>query len=324
MQLEKELTAAIRAVERASKVCVTVQRALVEGMGLEKGDKSPVTVADFAAQAVVSGALADAFPSDPLVGEEDSAALRDPSNHTMCEQVVQAVDDVVPGLSAAQVLEAIDRGTYEGGSKGRHWTLDPIDGTKGFLRMDQYAVALALIEDGEVVLGVLGCPNLPHEDGLGSLFWAVRGGGAFMRALDGADVSPIHVTSVTDVRRARFCESVEKAHSNQSHSSRIADRLGIEEEPYRIDSQCKYAAVSRGDASIYLRLPTRADYVERIWDHAAGVCIVEEAGGRVTDVMGRALNFGKGRGLEDNKGVIVTNGPLHDQVLDAVRTVLEL
>ena len=59
---------------------------------------------------------------------------------------------------------------------GRYWTLDPIDGTKGFLRGDQYAVALGLIDDGEVILGVLGCPNLPNSDGSrGAIFSAVEG-----------------------------------------------------------------------------------------------------------------------------------------------------
>ena len=96
---------------------------------------------------------------------------------------------------------------------------------------------------------------------------------------------------------ARFCESVESGHSNQDHSAQIADRLGITAEPYRIDSQCKYAAVARGDASIYLRLPTRADYVEKIWDHAAGKFVVEQAGGVVTDVTGAPLDFSHGARL---------------------------
>lgn len=97
------------------------------------------------------------------------------------------------------MLTAIDRGQYEGGSHGQHWTLDPIDGTKGFVRGGQYAICLALIEDGRVQLGVLGCPNLPVEqghlyeatesigvgtpnDGIGErgvLFVATRGQGAY-------------------------------------------------------------------------------------------------------------------------------------------------
>ena len=120
---------------------------------------------------------------------------------------------------------------------------------------------------------------------------------------------PLYVDDVADVAEARFCESVESAHSNQDQSAQIAARLGIHKAPYRIDSQCKYAAVARGDAAIYLRLPTRADYVEKIWDHAAGCRIVTEAGGTVTDVHGRPLDFGLGRKLTENRGVNSTGWP---------------
>ena len=75
-----------------------------------------------------------------------------------------------------------------------------------------------------------------------------------------------------------------------------------------MDSQAKYAVVARGEADIYLRLPTRADYREKIWDHAAGHLIVAEAGGVVTDIAGRPLEFHHGRELTANRGVIVTNG----------------
>ena len=206
-----------------------------------------------------------------------------------------------------------------------HWVLDPIDGTKGFLRGDQYAVALGLIEDGEVVLGVLGCPNLPRPDGgKGSIFVAAKGQGVEMYDMDGNSLGSAMVHSVGSLAAANFCESVEKGHSSHSQSSQIAEKLGITEEPYRIDSQCKYAAVARGDATIYLRLPTKPGYQEKIWDHAAGVAVIEEAGGVVTDVYGKKLDFSKGRTLSENKGVIVSNGQFHDEVLVAVREVLGL
>jgi len=327
MDLVQARQVALEAVTSASRVCQAVQRRLVDGAALQKGDKSPVTVADFAAQAVVSHHLGEAFPSVPLVGEEDAAALREPANEAMRAGVLAAVGDVIEGLTEEQVLAAIDRGTYGGGREGMHFTLDPIDGTKGFLRMDQYAVALALIDRGEVVMGVLGCPNLPVDEGAderGCLFAAHKGAGAAMSTLDDPSPRPVRVTDVSDAAQARFCESVEKAHTNQSHSGRVAERLGIQQPPYRIDSQCKYAAVARGDASIYLRLPTRPGYVEKIWDHAAGWSVVTEAGGTVTDVFGKPLDFGRGRRLEGNKGVITTNGRFHDDVVAAVRAVLEI
>jgi 3'(2'), 5'-bisphosphate nucleotidase len=324
MGYEKELEVALDAVAQASKLCQAVQQRLVAGSTLQKGDKSPVTVADFGAQAIVSHLLHQAFPSIPLVGEEDADALRESGNQMLRDNVLAGVQSVRPELGLNATLDAIDRGTFEGGKSGRHWTLDPIDGTKGFLRLDQYAVALALIEDGEVVLGVLGCPNMPPQSGTqkGALFSAVRGQGANQHGLIDLSATPIHVDDVTDASMAKFCESVETAHTSHSHSARIGARLGITAPPYRIDSQCKYAAVARGDASIYLRLPTKPGYVEKIWDHAAGWAVVTEAGGRVTDVSGADLDFGLGRRLESNKGVIVTNGRFHDEVLRAVQAEL--
>lgn len=316
---------AIAAVVAASKVCREVQARLVAGVSLEKGDKSPVTVADFAAQAIVSHLLAEAFPAIPLVGEEDASALREAGNAELKDKVVASVQAVLPTLSEDAVLAAIDRGTYAGGATGMHWVLDPIDGTKGFLRLDQYAVALGLVADGEVVLGVLGCPNLPVADGAadkGCIFAAVKGQGAVQRGVDDATETTIRVDPVSSPAEARFCESVEKGHTSQSDSAKVAERLGITQPPYRIDSQCKYAAVARGDAAVYLRLPTRPGYVEKTWDHAAGVAVVTEAGGTVTDVTGKPLDFSLGRRLEANKGVIVTNGEFHDEVVAAVRAQL--
>src|SRR5207244_1190431 len=135
-------------------------------------------------------------------------------------------------------------GTHGGGASARFWTLDPIDGTKGFLRNDQYAVALALVENGTVVLGVLGCPNLPltiDEPGgaRGCLFAAVRGGGAFLQSLAGGIQTPINVSEVSNVRSARFCASVETGHSSRGGEERVAERLGLTLPPLRMDSQCK-------------------------------------------------------------------------------------
>ena len=319
-----DLKAAISSVRAASRVCRNVQQRLVSADSLEKKDKSPVTVADFASQAIVCARLEAEYPNDPLVGEEDSAALREDEQSKLLNAVVQTVGSEIRGNpDEDQVLGWIDRGNADA-STLRYWTLDPIDGTKGFLRGEQYAVALGLIENGEVVLGVLGCPNLPANDGIGVLFAGVKGQQARAYALwDESDDtgSEVHVAPIASAAEARFCESVESAHSDQSTSAQIARALGITDAPFRIDSQCKYAAVARSDASIYLRLPIRADYEEKIWDHAAGKIVVECAGGRVTDADGHPLDFSRGRTLAANSGVVATSGRIHDEVIDAVRRV---
>jgi len=319
-----EFDAAVSAVRQASVLCASAQGRLVAGDTLTKSDASPVTVADFAAQAVVCAELAEALGDIAMIGEEDADDLRTESSSDLLAGVTDLVQRQRVGATVDDVLAWIDAGSTadRGASSGRYWTLDPIDGTKGFLRGDQYAVALGLIDNGNVVLGVLGCPNLSNPDGTtGAVFAAVDGQ---CQAYYGGSTDPVDVTvaAPATLAEARFCESVESGHSDQSQSQQIADLLGITSEPFRIDSQCKYGAVARGDASIYLRLPTRADYREKIWDHAAGKFVVEQAGGRVTDVTGAPLDFSHGALLDHNSGVVATSGAIHDEVIAAVRSVL--
>ena len=314
------LTAAVRAVRIASRVTRRLQAAL-GGAFLTKDDRSPVTVADYAAQALVSLVL----PSeDAIVGEETSPDLVTSEGREVMAKVTDAVRSELPGVAANQVGEAIDRCSSAGGAAGRFWVLDPIDGTKGFLRGDQYAIALGLLEDGEVVGGVLGCPNLPSTDGRGCLFASARGRGAWELPLeeDGSAPRRIGVSSVADSAEAVFCESAVSMHSDRGGHAGVAERLGVTAAPVRMDSQCKYGAIGRGDASIYLRLPFSATYREKIWDHAAGFIVVTEAGGTVTDAFGRELDFSLGRTLETNRGIVATNGLLHRQVLAAAAAVL--
>ena len=288
---------------------------------MDKTDKSPVTVADFGAQAIVCKIIAEQFPSDAVVGEEGSEALREEKNAAHLEKVVSFVSQQIP-CDGDTVCQWIDRGA--GQAKGRYWVLDPIDGTKGFLRNDQYAVALALIENGQVQWGFLACPALPNAQSAGSIFVAERGAGAKMVSLDGEDLGAIRVSAQSDVAAARLAESVESAHTNQGLAAQLRANLNIGAEPVRMDSQAKYAAVARGDAEIYLRSPNAKtpDYRENIWDHAAGYLVVEEAGGRVTDVHGNALDWSQGKRLENNIGVLATNGVLHDEVVAALAKLL--
>jgi len=319
-----ELNIAINAVVKASRLCRDVQNSLVSSDTVEKTDRSPVTIADLGSQAVINLELFQSFPNDPITSEEDTNILH--SHEYLKGKVLELVNAQINNVNEAQVLEAIDYGTREIDYKSRFWTVDPIDGTKGFLRGEQYAIALALLEDGQVVLGVLGCPNFPlnydrPEGGKGCLFSAVKGNGAFMQGLDQDKKEQIHVDSISHSQKARFVESVEKAHASHTVHAQISSALGIAAPSYRIDSQCKYAAVARGDVSIYLRLPKDKSYQEKIWDHASGSIIVDEAGGRVTDIYGRPLDFSRGRKLQSNKGVIATNEKLHEKVLNAITKI---
>jgi 3'(2'), 5'-bisphosphate nucleotidase len=318
MAYEREKQVAMAAVRQAAQLCETVRQALVPE-AIEKNDKSPVTVADFGAQALICRALAEAFPQDPVVGEEDAADLRQPEMTGPLATVTAQVQNHIETATTEDVLAWIDHGN--GAVAPRYWTLDPIDGTKGFLRGDQYAIALALVEDGDLKVGVLGCPYLSFDGGKrGLLFVAVRGEGAIMMPLAGGDAQPLRVVQDPQSDQFRFVESVESAHGNQSQQSAMAQAVGIQSPSMRMDSQAKYAAVAAGQAALYLRLPSpkTPNYREKIWDHAAGTLVVQEAGGCVTDRHGNPLDFGKAARFENNQGVVVSNGLLHPRVIAAL------
>lgn len=347
---------AVAAARTAAKLCEQVRSQLLRpAMATTKSDHSPVTVADYGAQAIVCRAIQEEFPHDPVVAEEDATAflLNTTNNNSsaMLDEVTHYVQDTLAKnndsqdakiITSTQVTHWIDRGNSTG-SCDRFWTLDPIDGTKGFLRRDnhhqnmtgQYAVALSLIEGGDVKVGVLACPAFRVEgenSGVGWLFVAVQGQGAFRISLaddSGVDAEakeiPIQVcdSSNNEHNTLRFVESVEAAHGDQTRQGEIAKAVGITspENSLRMDSQAKYAAIATGTAALYLRLPSpkTPNRQECIWDHAAGVVIVEEAGGKVTDLNGSKLDFMVGAKLENNQGVVVSNTGLHYAVLEALR-----
>lgn len=320
---ETEGLFALQVVEEAVALARRIQGEMVTPQ-LEKQDRSPVTVADFASQAIIASRLQDAFPSDPLVAEEGSGELRRPQGAAALRAVVRYVREVRPDADAEMVWSRLDHGAGE--PVGRYWVLDPIDGTAGFLRGDQWVVALALIEDGEVVVGCLGCPRLDREgrpdfSGSGSLLVAARGEGAWIRSMAGADYFPLHVSACSEPAQARILGSVEPGHTDMELMYRLRRALGSRHDLLRMDSQAKFAAVACGRGELVFRLlsPDRLAYREKVWDQAAGSRVVQEAGGRVTDLRGRPLDFAAGRRLTNNLGVVVSNGALHGPALRAVR-----
>ncbi len=282
---------------------------------LAKEDRSPVTVADFAVQALLGRSLEKTFPHDPLVAEEDSGLLRSAEGQTLLERVTASIIRVVPGATPEKLRNWIDRGGNN--PTDRFWVLDPIDGTKGFLRGDQYAVALALVVKGRVEIGVLGCPNLEG----GFLIAAVRGKGCWRTPLAKLDrFEKLQVSERTEATQARVLRSFESDHTDLTQMDELLRALGVKAKPQLMDSQAKYALLAEGKGDLLFRLlsPENPDYEEKIWDQAAGSLVVEEAGGRVTDLDGRGLNFSAGRTLTQNRGVVASNTHLHEVALEVL------
>ncbi|EEC49449.1 predicted protein [Phaeodactylum tricornutum CCAP 1055/1] len=266
-----------------------------DGIGvINKQDASPVTVADFAAQAMILRHLKDAFPDDSFIAEESSAALADEAG--LANQVLKASQ--LGDMDALK--ESIDLGKeyehWDGSSRpSRVWCLDPIDGTKGFLRGrrdgGQYAVALALLESGTPTIGILGCPNLPSDPKDFSYVWQKD-------------------ENLENNQQTRGCIFV-ASKDGGSFQLPILPKSSSK----KIDSQAKYGIIARAGAEYYARLPAPG-YVEWIWDHAAGKVVVEEAGGSITDTKGKVIDFSLGAKMSDSvHGVLASSGGVFQSAL---------
>ena len=322
-QNSPEVVTAVKAVMKASSLCQKVRTDLVGGESILKSDRSPVTIADYGSQAIICKLIRERFPHDTIVAEEDSNELRKPDRSKILEQVTCYVNAFVPTSSSEEVCSWIDFSSNS--ITDRFWALDPIDGTKGFLRGDQYAIALGLVENGLVKLGILACPNLYVDMNRplgekGCVFVALKGKGSVQMDKNGINQQAISVSKIKNAFEAMITESVESDHADHLAHQRLAEKLHITRPSLKMDSQAKYGILARGEVTLYLRVPSPSEpgYKEKIWDHAAGTIIAEEAGGRVTDVLGRPLDFSCGIKMAKNHGVVVSNGILHDLVLKAL------
>ena len=360
-ELSSVAQAALRAVSDAAIVTRAVQRQQQRGK-IDKADGSPVTIADFAAQAAIIRSLTRAAggvggEEEPegagggrgamplrFVAEESSAYLKRAEHEKERRAALEALRLVWPEASEDEFLSALDYGAAGlEGEPGGHdwpeafWTIDPIDGTKGFIRGHQYSVCLALVVRGVPTVGVLGCPNLsadlerPFDDPDPHGITVVAGGGdagvwAVPTDEPGTRLRRLEVAPRSGASgeegAIRFCESWESSHTDQSATRRVmrvlADAGHAIGPAARIDSQCKYVVAARGQADVFLRRPRDSHRRDWIWDHAPGWLIATRAGLCVTDAHGREVRFGLGRTLAANHGVLAARGTTHALVRRAL------
>lgn len=349
-----ELHIATLAVHRASIVAKTMQ-AVVDKGSRDKEDASPVTVADFATQAILISALRHHFPEDQFIGEESAAALRqDPE---LVERVWALVSALKPGRAETHPDEGLDEvaaeiqaaipatrdemlrnidlgGDGEGVGQQRTWILDPIDGTATFIRGQQFAVSVALIVDGEQRVGVVGYPNFKDEgavvhedlidqDGYGLLVSAVKGHGASKRAMLRSGLQPAEKLMQAKADELVFVESLASPYINQERHKTVRDRLQAAELSTDLWSmQVKYGALTVGACNTMVRIPKHEDHRPWAWDHAGGMLVYEESGGMLTDLHGRPFRY-CGRKLMENVGLVAALPEVHAQVLEVARQVSE-
>ena len=308
------------AVRAAVVLCRRVQEDyLIANTKISGEGKEPVTIADYGSQAIICRALKACYPEDGVVSEESCAQFLDLVSAEQRAQVLEILADVLgEPVSESEVVDWLDHGV--GRATPRTWVIDPIDGTKGFLALRHYAIACGALIDGEVTEGILAAPG--YNDSEGALFYT-ENGATWRAPIAGGVGERVTVSARRDASEFVVAQSFERAHASKSRMARARELAGLGgARLVELDSMEKYALVACGDADLYMRLPRAgSDYAHKIWDHVAGVALVRQAGGMVTDLDGSPLDFSLGETLP-NPGMIISNGQHHARVVEAVGRVM--
>lgn len=338
------------------EICSSLTKSCQELTNKTKVDKSPVTQADLAVQALVTLYLRVLDADMKLIAEEDDTLFQEDANPALLESVTQLVNKFFPfetisetgktEFSPDEVLEALRGGNADPSKDQVCWILDPIDGTRGFVNGEQYAVCLGKIVDGELVVSVVSCPNIPEgeycklcilneQDNFYAppkanssqkdcwMVAAVKGQGCrqirfkFGQTETTWDsMTPCKVSSQASMFEFRFCESINYPPENQGKVARVS--ASVDNPTYRLDGMAKYALVATGQMEAYLRFS--GVNKQKAWDHI-GELLVQEAGGEVSDIRGIHLNFTTGRFLSLNTQLVASNKVCHEDLLEVSRTV---
>jgi 3'(2'), 5'-bisphosphate nucleotidase len=346
------------------RAALLTRRVISDVSEISKDDATPVTIADFGAQALIMASLRDAFPGDGFVGEEDAEVLRgdEKLRAQVFDLAVKASNDFAENeranadaystdvrlaslKSEDEMLELLDlAGSGKAGSRGRFWVMDPVDGTATFLKGQQYAVSLALIEDGKEVLGVLCYPNLSLEHGVvsetttdrhgsGVMLSTLRGEGTLYRKLPseyhlgGHGEQLDRFSAPANLTDLRFVDCLASKSSRLDIAEGLAKQIGALPFP-GVDiwsSHVRYAALIIGEGvekHIMIRVPVgkKGDPSRAyIWDHAGSQLMYTERGGKITDLEGKDIDFGAGRTLAANWGLVAAPEAVHGEILRLVR-----
>ena len=272
--LEKELEVAIAAAKKASvKILEYYALEIIaeKKYGLDNLSE-PVTIADRTASKIIVETLAQAFPDDGILSEEEI--------------------DLIEIRS----------------SKNRVWMIDPIDGTQGFINKDgDFGVQIGLTENGQAILGVV---FLPFHD---QLYYAVKDEGAFLVEND-ATPKVLKVSDTTDFNEMTLAVSRNHLSPKMAH---VSNYFNIGKIINRGSVGLKTGLIAEQIADLYIHLSPRTKF----WDTCAPQIILEEAGGKLTDLFGAPIRYDL-RDVQNHNGVLASNGAAHEKAVSSLKPLL--
>ena len=220
-----ELQPIFSAVRQAADLTRRVQQ--IHLAHSQKEGREPVTIADYGSQAILCRAISRAFPGDAVLAEEHGSQFTELLPDDQRAEIIRLVSDVLgETVREDEVTGWLDHG--RGQESERTWVIDPIDGTKGFIAMRRYSIAVGLLDGGLPIAGVLGSPGYPTADGRGLLFYA-QGSAAYVEPMAGGKANRIAVSTRSKARDLKVVESVERDHAALELMARIYTELGIEQ-----------------------------------------------------------------------------------------------
>ncbi|MFX0137964.1 MAG: 3'(2'),5'-bisphosphate nucleotidase CysQ [Candidatus Hodarchaeota archaeon] len=304
MIFKKELKLAVELVRKATEITEWFREKGIASF--LKSDQSPVTMADFASQIYIVSKLNDYFPDDEIIAEEENI---DYINLKAENLIKQCFDEL--GIEELKLIK--ENITYRGKSSQRQWTIDPIDGTAGYLEGLSYAVGIGLMINSLPKICAIGVPNY-NKKSL-AIFTAKEGQGAQV-SYDNKDFKTVRVSQREDIEKIRLCHSL---HYDKPWVLNFAQNIGIRNF-IQIDSMAKFCMVADGSADLYIKpLDAARSFT---WDFMPGDLIVREAGGDITDLDGNRLNFKKEKCLWTAPGIIASNGVIQKKILELFKKTI--
>lgn len=301
----------IEAVRHAADLCGRVQTNYLTQLS-KNGE--PVTIADYGSQAIIARAIHAVYPHDAIIAEESATQFKRNVKPKQQDIIAQLVSEVLgEPVSIQDLITWLDYG--QDTVSESTWIIDPIDGTRGFINRRRYIIGVGLVEGGRAMGAIMGCPELNN----GELLIGWDGTAFRLPLFEDGDPEAFTVSQRGLGESIYPVDAITAGRAGGDVEKRLKSTFTIESPVLpQVDAQLEiYVAIATGESDIFVCKPmTRCS--PKVWDHAAGVALVEAAGGIVTDFRGDPLDFSRGDKLP-NDSLAISNGRIHPYILDTVK-----